>query len=157
MKTLILSMSLWLVSAPLLAQANYSGVGTPVSPTTGAPILDNANKSAIPPTLDRTSPVNSTGLENTGTPTNLGTGTGFGTSPGTSGTGTGFGTPSNLGTGTGFGNPSDTPTAPVDSAWGRGTGTGTGTGTGLGTPSNMGTGTGFGSGSGTGLGSGRGP
>lgn len=88
MRTLIYTFGVLMISAPLRAQTNFSGAGTTTSPVTGAPSLNLSNTSPVPPTLDRTSPVNNTGFETsgansgfstTGTATGTGTGTSFGT------------------------------------------------------------------------------
>ncbi len=123
MKKIIFTVSVLIMSVPMMAQTSFSGasapINTPISSVTGAPILDPSNTSAVPPTLDRGSPVNNTGAETAGTGsgafgttntgTNVGTGTNFGS--GTNfGTGTGSATGTGTQTGTTFGTPSSTPT-----------------------------------------------
>lgn len=129
MKKIIFTVSVFIISVPLMAQTSFSGasapITTPTSSVTGAPILDPSNTSAVPPTLDRGSPVNNTGAETAGagsgsfgttnTGTNLGTGTNFGTGTSTDfGTGTGAAT----GSGTTFGTPGPTPTQAIPPATG---------------------------------------
>ena len=97
MKKIIFTVSVFIISVPLMAQTSFSGASEPIttqtSSVTGAPILDPSNTSAVPPTLDRGSPVNNTGAETAGTESgNFGT-TNTGTNLGT-GSGTTFGTPS---------------------------------------------------------------
>jgi hypothetical protein len=74
MKTLIYTLSVFLISAPSWANTQRSGAETTKSATSGA-VFDPSNTATTPPTLDRTNPVNGTGAE---PPTNMGTGTGFG-------------------------------------------------------------------------------
>ncbi len=102
MKKIIFTVSVFIISVPLMAQTSFSGASAPIttqtSSVTGAPILDPSNTSAVPPTLDRGSPVNNTGAETAGTGSGdfgtTNTGTNLGTGSAATGSGTTFGTPS---------------------------------------------------------------